>query len=151
MINNIFTRVIVSGLAIALTAFLLPGISITSHDPKTYVFLAVIVGIVNGFIRPIINVLTFPINFLTLGLFHLVINAGLLYLVAYSTTQISGIGQLQIANPLWAIAGGLVLAIFNSVLEGIAKNIEGDSKRKSQQREMENRVRREQEMRYDGR
>ena len=52
-------------------------------DSATLLFAALLLGIVNGFVRPIAIVLTFPITIVTLGLFLLVINAAMLGLVAW--------------------------------------------------------------------
>jgi len=55
---------------------------ITLRDPMTLLISAFLLGIVNAFVRPIAVVLTFPITMITLGLFLLVVNAGMLLLVA---------------------------------------------------------------------
>ncbi len=55
---------------------------ITLRDPMTLLISAFLLGIVNAFVRPIAVVLTFPITMVTLGLFLLVVNAGMLLLVA---------------------------------------------------------------------
>jgi len=55
----------------------------TISDTTTLLFAAVLLGIVNGFLRPIAIVLTFPITVVTLGLFLLVVNAAMLALVAW--------------------------------------------------------------------
>ena len=70
---------IISVIAIILGAYLIPGVSVTI---LAALILAVVLGIINVFIKPIIFLLTLPINILTLGLFSLVINAGLIMLAA---------------------------------------------------------------------
>lgn len=55
----------------------------TIDDSTTLLFAALLLGIVNGFVRPIAVVLTFPVTIVTLGLFLLVINAAMLGLVAW--------------------------------------------------------------------
>ncbi|MBI4050139.1 MAG: phage holin family protein [Candidatus Doudnabacteria bacterium] len=67
-------------LAIIITAFLLPGVSLTGVFPALVA--AVILGILNVFLRPILIILTLPINIFTLGLFTLVLNALLVMLAA---------------------------------------------------------------------
>ncbi len=67
-------------LALVLAAALVRGIRIESIEMG--ILAAGILGIVNAVIRPVVLVLTLPINLLTLGLFTLVINAGMLKLVA---------------------------------------------------------------------
>lgn len=105
--------VIVNGLAIGLTALLLPGIHIQPFSVTTLVLLGLVFGIINAVIRPIVNLLSLPITFLTLGLFHLVINALLLYLGSLVVTN------LKIDNFWWALLGGIVMGILSAILEAI--------------------------------
>jgi len=70
---------IVAALAIGIAAYLIPNVSVTW---LAAVIAAVVLGALNLFIRPIIMVLTLPINVLTLGLFSLVINALLVILAS---------------------------------------------------------------------
>lgn len=70
---------IVSAIAIIITAYLLPGATVTLTGA---LILAVVLGLINMFIRPIVRFLTLPLNVLTLGLFSLVINALLILLAA---------------------------------------------------------------------
>ena len=72
---------IVSALAIIVAAYLLPGVRVDSFT--TGLVVAVVLGIINAFLKPLLLLLTLPINIVTLGLFTLVINA-LLVLVAAS-------------------------------------------------------------------
>lgn len=69
---------IVSIIAILIAAYLIPGITVTLVGA---VVLAVVLGIINVFIKPVISLLTLPINIVTLGLFSLVINALIIMLV----------------------------------------------------------------------
>lgn len=62
----------VSIVAIIIAAQLIPGVEVTL---LASVLLAVVLGIVNVFLRPIINILTLPLNILTLGIFSLIVNA----------------------------------------------------------------------------
>lgn len=63
---------IFSIIAILITSYLIPGSSITLLGA---VVLAVVLGVINIFIKPVIKLITLPINILTLGLFSLVVNA----------------------------------------------------------------------------
>lgn len=68
---------IVSAVAILIAAYLIPGISVTLVGALV---LAVVLGIINVFFKPVFNLLTLPINILTLGIFSLVVNALLIML-----------------------------------------------------------------------
>lgn len=70
---NILISWLISALAILVTAYLLPGVALSGFVAA--LVLAVVLGILNAFIKPLLVILTLPINILTLGLFTLVINA----------------------------------------------------------------------------
>lgn len=78
MIRKILKPFILMGITLFLLALLLPNISYT--DWTTIVFAAIVFTLVNKVVKPIIKLLTLPINFLTLGLFSVLVNAGLLML-----------------------------------------------------------------------
>ncbi|EKD58371.1 MAG: hypothetical protein ACD_56C00141G0001 [uncultured bacterium] len=103
-----------SALAIMITAFLLPGIILKGF------FAALIVSIVLGFfntiIRPILILLSLPIQFLTLGLFTFAINAGLVML----TSRI--VEGFHVENFGWALLFSLVLWAVNATLHHFDPN-----------------------------
>jgi len=73
-------RVLIVALGLGLASALVPGIQV--QDGGTLIGAALLLGIVNALVRPLIVLLTLPITVLTLGLFLLVINAAMLGLVA---------------------------------------------------------------------
>ena len=93
--------------AIYVTTRIIAGLRVP--DLGGAIVAALVLGIVNAFIRPIILLLTLPVNILTLGLFTLVVNTIMLYLVAAVTPlQISGFGA--------AFIGALLIAIISTLL-----------------------------------
>lgn len=68
---------VVTALAIGIAAYLIPGIEVTLIGALV---LAVVLGIINVFLKPVINLLTLPLNVVTLGLFSLIVNALLIML-----------------------------------------------------------------------
>ena len=76
-----FLRAAIVALGLWLATRWVPGVSIDS--PTTLILAGVVLGIVNSIVRPIAIVLTLPMTILTLGLFLLVINAGMVALVAW--------------------------------------------------------------------
>ncbi len=74
---KLFFHWLLAAIAIGIAAYLIPSVSVT---PLGALVLAIVLGIINAFIRPIIFVLTLPITIITLGLFSLVINAALILL-----------------------------------------------------------------------
>lgn len=76
---KLFLHWLVSAIAIGIAAYLVPGVMVTLGGALVA---AIVLGILNLFIKPIITILTLPITILTLGLFSLVINALLVWLAA---------------------------------------------------------------------
>lgn len=99
---------LVSGLAILVTAYLLPGVHVSSFTSALVT--AVVLGVINAFIKPILLILTLPINILTLGLFTLVINA---LLIMLTSNLVSG---FKVDGFWWALAFSIVLFLINSFL-----------------------------------
>ena len=99
---------LVAALAIIISAYLLPGISV--NGLFTALVTALVLGLLNAFIRPILLILTLPINILMLGLFTFIINALMIELAAVIVPgfQVRGFG--------WALLFSLVLALITSVL-----------------------------------
>jgi putative membrane protein len=84
---------------------------------------AVIFGLVNGFIKPIVQILSIPLYILTLGLFHIVINALMLWITAWITSHTTHWG-LQIDHFWWtAIWAAIVLSIVSWVLSLVVRDI----------------------------
>ena len=104
---------IVSALAILVTAYLLPGVSVDGL--LAALILAVVLGAINTFLRPVLILLTLPLSIMTLGLFVLVINA-LLIMLAGSIVPGFAVGSFW-----WALLFGIVLALVNSVLQMFEK------------------------------
>jgi putative membrane protein len=103
---KLFFHWIIGALAIWVASHIVPGVTVT---PLGALIAAVVLGALNLFIRPILLILTLPINILTLGLFSLVINALLVMLTSYL------VPALFIAGFWAAFLFALVLAIINWV------------------------------------
>ena len=112
VIMNFLLKLILNALAIMLTAYLLPGIFIDGF--VSALLLAVVLAILNATLKPVLVVLTIPISVVTLGLFLIVINAGVILLADYF------IPGANIDGFWWAILFGLIMSILNSILYGLA-------------------------------
>ncbi|MFA5966975.1 MAG: phage holin family protein [Patescibacteria group bacterium] len=98
-------------LAIIITTYLLPGVNLTGFAAALVT--ALVLGLINTVIRPILILLTLPINIITLGLFTFVINAALILLAA-------AIVPGFIVQGFWAaLIFSIVLAIIAAVLNGL--------------------------------
>ncbi|HLC99586.1 MAG TPA: phage holin family protein [Patescibacteria group bacterium] len=100
---RIFFLWIINALAVLLAAYIVPGIVVSGF--YTALIVALVLGLVNLVIRPIVLLLTLPINILTLGLFTFVINGLLFWLVS---TFIKG---FEVRGFFAAILGSLVVSM----------------------------------------
>lgn len=80
MVNSLIVNWMVSTVAVGITSFLLPGVAVAGVV-SALVF-ALVLGVVNAFVRPVVFLLTLPLNIMTLGLLTFVINALLVWLAA---------------------------------------------------------------------
>ncbi|NLT20228.1 MAG: phage holin family protein [Syntrophomonadaceae bacterium] len=94
-------------LALVLTAALLPGFKLTIWAA---VVGSIFLGIINAVIRPLLIILTLPLNLVTLGLFTFVINGFMLWITSVT------IRGFQIDNFGWAILSALVLSIMSFLI-----------------------------------
>lgn len=97
--------------ALLFTAWIVPGISFTGF--ASALFAALVMGLVNTFIRPVLLILTLPINLLTLGLLTFVINALMFLLVAKL------VPGFNITGFLAALLGSIVLSIISIFINRI--------------------------------
>ena len=105
---NILINWLISALVILASAYLLPGIHVENF--LTALVLALVLGILNAVVKPILLVLTLPINILTLGLFTLVINALLIMLATFIVPGFS------VDTFWWAILFSIFISLFNIFL-----------------------------------
>lgn len=110
---NILIYLLVNGLAVYVASYILPGVHVA--DFFTAITVAVILGIVNVIIKPILFLLTLPINILTLGLFTLVINGLMILLVSRL------VPGFRVDSFLWAIVFSFVLSFISSFFNWIRK------------------------------
>lgn len=109
---NSIVRFLLSGVAVVLTAYLLPGVDV--HDYWTALLVALVLSLVNIFVKPILILLTIPLTFITLGLFLLVINALMILLTDYF------IDGFFVDGFWWALLFSLILSLFNSLFSDMA-------------------------------
>ena len=110
---NGILRFLLSGLAVLLTAYLLPGVDVRHFGYALLV--AAVLAIVNALVKPVLILLTIPITVVTLGLFLLAINALIILLVDYV------VPGFDVDGFWWALAFSLILSVFNSMFAGLVK------------------------------
>jgi putative membrane protein len=112
-------RVVINGVAIWLATVLLSGITVVGGDTTlgrlgVLAVVALVFGLVNAIVKPVVKLLAFPLYILTLGLFTLVVNALMLMLTAWVTEfttwglRVDGFGN--------AVVGALIISVVSVVL-----------------------------------
>ena len=116
---GILVRAVVNAIAIFVAVYLLKdGISCCDRsyglgdlDPYVgYLIAGLVLGLLNAFVRPVLDMIALPITCLTLGLFHLVINGVMLFILS-----LLPIG-FHVTNIIYAIIGALVISVVSFVL-----------------------------------
>jgi putative membrane protein len=113
---RILLRVLINAIAIGAMLWLLPEQFDSNGGVFGILVVAVIFGLVNAFIRPIIKLISLPITCLTLGLFTLVINAAMIMLTAFFSGGYLSINGSFLQQFMWAFVGALIISIVSGVL-----------------------------------
>lgn len=106
---------LLNAVALLITAYLVPGIHVSGFSAA--LIAAIILGLVNSFIRPLLLLLTAPINLLTMGLFTFVVNAVLLMIVS------GVVPGMAIDSFGWALLAAVVLSFVSTVLSMLLKDL----------------------------
>lgn len=104
---NFILRVLITALAILVTAKILPGIVVSNFGAA--IIAAFLLGIVNATLKPILVILTLPITILTLGLFYFIINA---FFFSFVAGLVSG---FEIESFGSAILGSIIVSVITAV------------------------------------
>ena len=105
---NMLLKWVAFALIIMFVGWLIPGIEIAGF--KTALLVTFVITLINIFVKPLLVLITLPINLITLGLFSFIINALLLMLTAYLTPG------FEINNFWSALLGSLLLSILSALL-----------------------------------
>jgi len=121
-------RAVLNGFALWVVTQLVHGVSFVGGDTTLQrvgiIFaVAVIFGLVNAFVKPIVQILSIPLYILTLGLFHIVVNALMLWVTAWITKHTTHWG-LQIDRFWWdAIWAAILLSIVSWILSLVVRDV----------------------------
>lgn len=110
-LTDFIIRLILSAVAVFITAKLLTGVKVSSFGQS--VLVAILLGIVNAVVKPILVFLTIPLTIITLGLFLLVINALMILLV---DKILQG---FAVKSFWWAFLFSIILSIINGIFQWI--------------------------------
>jgi putative membrane protein len=108
---NLLIRILVTSGLVLLIAHFMPGVHVAGFT--TALIVAIVLGLLNIFIKPILVILTLPVTILTLGLFLLVINA----LIILLCTNI--VGGFHVDSFWTALIFSIVLSLLQSIMNGI--------------------------------
>ncbi|MCC7503380.1 MAG: phage holin family protein [Flavobacteriales bacterium] len=111
---KLIIRLIISTIAVLVTDLLLSGVH--AEDFMTGLLVAVVLGLLNTFVRPLFILLTLPVTIFTLGLFLLVINAGMVLLAAKL------VPGFVVESFWWALGFSLLMG----VVQGFLTALDGD-------------------------
>jgi putative membrane protein len=123
-------RLIANSIALAVTVYVVPSLDWGDSEPLTIVVTALIFGVINTFIKPILKLLSLPFRLMTFGLFSFVINVGLLFFLAWIGGQI-GRGILLAGWPaepfsldalVAAALGAILLSIISTLLSFVIRD-----------------------------
>ena len=108
---NLLIRILVTSGLVLLIAHFMPGVHVAGFT--TALIVAIVLGLLNIFIKPILVILTLPVTILTLGLFLLVINA----LIILLCTKI--VGGFSVDSFWTALIFSIILSLLQSIMNGI--------------------------------
>lgn len=118
---RLLVRWVITALAILVAALVVPGIRIEGNAWIVLAAVAVILGLINAVVRPILKFFSFPLIILTLGLFVFVINALMLWLASYIATNFFNLGFF--VDGFWpALLGSLIISVVSVILSAIFKD-----------------------------
>lgn len=107
-------RILVNAFALAITVMLVPKIYFVDRSLRTWLLLALALGVLNAFIKPIIQFATLRYIFATYGVVLALINAILLFLLSLLLPN-----RFAVDGVIWALVGGAVIGIVSAVFENL--------------------------------
>lgn len=109
--GRFFTKTIATAVAVLIVSYLLSGVTI--DNTVTALLVAVVLGLLNNFVKPILVILTIPFTVLTLGIFLLFINVFIIQLVAKIVPGFE-------VNGWWtALFFSFLVSLFTAIIESI--------------------------------
>jgi len=128
--KNIFIMLVVNMAALLVAVNIVSGTSITQWG--TLIAAALVIAVLNSVIKPVLIILTLPINILTLGIFTLFINAFLMYV---TSVLVKGFFLKDFWSAFWAAAVFSIVSIFLNVIIGSneKRDFQGGNRRKRHQ------------------
>jgi putative membrane protein len=111
IMGKFFTKTVASALAILFVAYFMKGVTV--DNTITALLVAVVLGLLNNFVKPILVLLTIPFTVFTLGLFLIVINVFIIYTVSEL------VPGFHVSGFFTAFIFGMLVSFFTSIIESI--------------------------------
>jgi putative membrane protein len=122
---KLLIRWVIASLALFMAAWLVPGITVDGNGWIIYALMAIVLGLVNAIVRPLLKLMTCPFILLTLGLFVLVINGLTLWLASAIAVNWFHVGFY--VDGFWSgFLGALIVSIVTIVLSVLLKEDDND-------------------------
>ena len=132
--SRLLVRLGINAVALYVAIYLVPGLQSQGDGIVSLLWLALIFGVVNAMLRPLLKFLTCPLILLTLGLFTLVLNTGLFWLSGWIGSQF-GVG-FTVENFWAAFLGSIIVTVVSVVLSLVLRDeLNGDRRRRSRKRD----------------
>lgn len=109
MIRKIIARIIINAAALFATAYFIPGIHFEGGIPAL-LLAGLLLGLLNTFVKPLLTILSCPLILLTLGLFYIIINTIILYILSFLMPGYS------LYSPISALLGSILISFLNWIL-----------------------------------
>ena len=122
---KLLIRWVIASLALFVAAWLVPGITVDGNGWVIYALMAIVLGLVNASVRPLLKLMTCPLILLTLGLFVLVINGLTLWLASAIAVNWFHVGFY--VDGFWSgFLGALIVSIVTIILSALLKEDDND-------------------------
>jgi putative membrane protein len=110
----LLVRILVNAIALAITVAIVPKIDFVDATIRNWLFMAIMLGVLNALVKPLLQFLTLQFIFVTFGLVLVIVNALILMLLSLLFPN-----QFEVSSIWWALLGGLVLGVVSSFFESL--------------------------------
>ena len=110
----LLVRILVNAIALAVTVAIVPKINFVDASIRNWLFMAIMLGVLNALVKPLLQFLTLQFIFVTFGLVVVIVNALILMLLSLLFPN-----QFSVSSIWWALLGGLVLGVVSSFFESL--------------------------------
>lgn len=125
---KLLVRWAITSFSLFAAAWLVPGIRVEGNAWKVFAVMAIILGLVNSIVRPVLKVLSCPLIILTLGLFVFVINALTLWLASYIAVRWFHV-SFYVDGFVPAFLGSIIVSLVSVILNLVVREEERESRR----------------------